>query len=143
MRAVEILEGMSSTGKHGSVHLLDLQLQSNTITAILHNTVARQIAELDKKWTFRPKGGATPDLTTKDGKGIQVKATSDKTVKGNRVSVNEGYFVVVKYSRENYELIINEILMGDLESDDWDRREGTQWAFLKPTGEAKLRKIYP
>jgi hypothetical protein len=49
-QATEILEGMGYIGKHGSIHLLDLQLQSNTVTAIPHNMVAWQIAKLDRRW---------------------------------------------------------------------------------------------
>ena len=142
-QAAEILEGMGYTGKHGSIHLLDLQLQANTVTAILHNMVAWQIAQKDKRWTFRPKGGATPDLTAKGGEGIQIKATSNTHIKGNKVSTNEGYFVAVKYKRTGYEIKINELLMGVLKSSDWIRPKGTQWAILKPGAEARLRKIYP
>jgi hypothetical protein len=53
------------------------------------------------------------------------KVTSNKKIKGNRVSPNEGYFVVVKCSRENFSIKIDEILIGELRRDDWDRWEGT------------------
>ena len=142
-QAAEILEGMGYTGRHGSIHLLDLQLRSNTVTAILHNMVAWQIAKMDKRWTFRPKGGATPDLTAENGEGVQIKATSNTHIKGNKVSTNEGFFVAVKYNRLGYEIKINEILMGRLKSSDWIRPKGTQWAILKPGSEERLRKIYP
>ena len=100
LRAAEILSGMGYIGRHGSVHLLRLNLQSNTVTAILHNMVAWQISQLDKRWAFKPKGGPTPDLTNPQGEGVQVKATSDRFIKGNKVSPNEGYYIAVKYSRE-------------------------------------------
>jgi len=48
LRAADILSGMGYTGPHGSIHLLDLNLQSNTITSILHNMIAWQISKLDK-----------------------------------------------------------------------------------------------
>ena len=57
LRAAEMLSGLGYTGSHGSVHLLRLKLQSNTVTAILHNMVAWQISRLDKRWVFKPKGG--------------------------------------------------------------------------------------
>ena len=143
LRAAEILSGMGYTGRYGSVHLLRLNLQSNTVTAILHNMVAWQISQLDKRWTFKPKGGPTADLTNPQGEGVQIKATSNRLIKGNKVSPNEGYYVAVKYSRENFSIKINEILMGELKRDDWIRPEKTQWAILKPEAEARLRRIYP
>jgi hypothetical protein len=143
IKAAEILSGMGYIGSHGSVHLLKLNLQSNTVTAILHNMVAWQISQLDSNWSFKPKGGRTPDLTNLKGEGAQIKATSDEQVKGNKVSPNEGYYIIVKYSRENYTIQINEILMGDLKRGDWQRPKGTQWAILKPEAEARLRRIYP
>ncbi len=56
LNAADILSGMGYTGKHGSIHLLQLNLQTNTITAILHNIIAWQINQLDNKWIFKPKG---------------------------------------------------------------------------------------
>src|SRR5258705_673540 len=85
-RAADILSGMGYTGPHGSIHLLDLNLQSNTITGILHNMIAWQISKLDSRWEFHPKGGRTADLTSKDGSEIQIKTTSDDRIKGNYVS---------------------------------------------------------
>lgn len=146
-RAADMLSGMGYTGTHGSFHLLDLNLQKNTITAILHNLIAWQVSQLDPRWTFHPKGGKTPDLTDKKGDRIQVKCTSNARIKGNFVSVGRGYFVAVKYSkveeRDVWAVKINEILMGELEEGDWDRKERTQWAFLKPEAEAKLQRVYP
>jgi hypothetical protein len=143
LRAAEILTGMGYHGRYGSVHLLKLNLQTNTVTAILHNMIAWQISELNKEWTFKPKGGPTPDLMNSAGDGVQIKATSNRHIKGNKVSANEGYFVAVKYSRKDFHIKVNEILMGDLKREDWERPEGTQLAILKPEAEAKLRKIYP
>jgi hypothetical protein len=40
LRAAEMLTGMGYQGKYGSVHLLRLNIQTNTLTAILHNMVA-------------------------------------------------------------------------------------------------------
>jgi hypothetical protein len=143
LRAAEILSGMGYTGRYGSVHLLRLNLQSNTITAILHNLIAWQISELDKKWSFKPKGGRTPDIINSQGNGWQIKTTSNRQIKGNKVSPNEGKYIAVKYSRENFSIKINEILMGELKRDDWNRPEGTQWAILKPEAETRLCRIYP
>lgn len=80
LRASEILSGMGYHGKYGSVHLLRLNIQTNTLTAILHNMIAWQISELDNSWTFHMKGGPTPDLTDSLGAGIQVKVTSNKHI---------------------------------------------------------------
>jgi len=143
LRAGEILSGMGYTGRYGSVHLLRLNLQNNTVTAILHNLIGWQISELDKKWSFKPKGGRTPDITNSQAEGWQIKATSNKHIKGNKVSSNEGRYIAVKYSRENFSIRIDEVLMGELKRDDWDRPEGTQWAILKREAEARLRRIYP
>lgn len=145
LRAGEILTGMGYHGKYGSIHLLSLKLQKNTITAILHNMIAWQISEIDKNWTFHSKGGSTPDLTSAEEEGIQIKATSNKKIKGNKVSANEGYYIAVKYDIANggYNIIIREVLMGELFEDDWERREGTQWAILKPEAEKRLQRIYP
>jgi small nuclear ribonucleoprotein (snRNP)-like protein len=141
-RAAEILSGMGYTGRYGSIHLMKLNLQANTITAILHQMVAYQISRQDPNWIFHPSGGRTPDLTDVLGHGVQIKATSNTKIKGNMVSSNEGYFVIIKYSKEDYSIKINEILMGEVKGDDWIKRKGTQWAFLKPEAEAKLMKIY-
>jgi hypothetical protein len=99
---------------------------------------------IDPRWTFRPKGGGTPDLTSADGGGIQVKVTSDKKIKGNFVSSGSGYYVAVKYRRKagSTAVEIAEILVGWLEHDDWDRREGTQWAMLTPKAESRMKRIY-
>jgi hypothetical protein len=43
LRAAEILTGMGYHGKYGSVHLLRLNIQTNTLTAILHNMIAWQL----------------------------------------------------------------------------------------------------
>lgn len=143
LTAAEILAGMGYTGRHGSIHLLRLNLQSNTVTAILHNMIAWQISQLDPRWEFKPKGGATADLVAVEGQKIQIKATSNMHIKGNKVSPNEGYYIAVKYSRQNYHIKIEEILMGELKRDDWKRPEGTQWAILKGEAEARLCRVYP
>jgi hypothetical protein len=101
-RAAEILSGMGYTGRYGSIHLLRLNLQTNTITAILHQMVAWQISQLDPTWTFHAPGGRTPDLTDSKGRGIQVKATSNERIKGNRVSPNEGYLHNSKLQKEKF-----------------------------------------
>src|SRR5690242_2088801 len=143
--AADMISGMGYHGPHGSFHLLDLQLQKNTVTAILHNMIAWQIGRIDSRWTFRPKGGATPDQTGDNGAGIQVKVTSDKKIKGNYVSAGDGYYVAVKYHRKPFSTAVEilEILVGWLSRDDWDRREGTQWAMLTKTAEARMQRIYP
>ena len=143
LRAAEILTGMGYQGKYGSVHLLRLNIQTNTLTAILHNMIAWQISELDKRWTFHEKGGATPDLTDSSGIGIQIKATSNTHIKGNQVSPNEGFFIAVKYMREAYMIKISWILMGELSKNDWRRPPGTQWAILKPEAKQRLMQVYP
>ncbi len=89
------------------------------------------------------KGGATPDLTGAQGRGIQVKATSNSHIKGNRVSPNEGFYIAIKYSRVDFTVTIDWILMGELGKDDWVRPAGTQWAILKREAKARLQRIYP
>lgn len=141
--AAAMISGMGYHGPQGSFHLLDLNLQSNTVTAILHNMIAWRLAQIDPRWTFRPKGGGTPDLTGEDGGGIQIKVTSDGKVKGNAVSAGSGYYVAVKYRRKlgTTTIEIVEILAGWLERDDWDRRIGTQWAMLSRDAEARMQRI--
>lgn len=147
LNAAEMLSGISYAGKFGSFHLLrDLNLQTNTVTAILHNIVAWQISRLDCRWVFRPKGGRTADLTCGNGGCIQIKTTSGSKILGNRVSKGAGQYIAVRYELSSNNLLaidIKEILVGTLASDDWDRREGTQWAILKAEAQAKMRRIYP
>ncbi len=146
LEAAEIMTGMGYHGQHGSIHLLDLNLQRNTVTAIFHNLVAWRIGQLDPRWRFHPKGGATPDLSLEDGRGIQIKTTSNAKIKGNLVSRNEGYYVAIKYELKRTPLrrvVVKEILMGELRQEDWERRVGTQWAFLKKDAEARMRRVYP
>lgn len=148
LRAAEMLSGIGYTGRFGAFHLLrDLNLQTNTVTAILHNMVAWQISQLDPRWTFHPKGGGTADLTcAEDGGCVQIKVTSGSRILGNRVSKGEGEYVGVLYgTRTTHSLSIEivEILVGSLRSEDWDRKEGTQYAFLRPEAQAKMRRIYP
>ncbi len=143
-----MLSGIGYTGRFGAFHLLrDLNLQTNTVTAILHNMVAWQISQLDPRWTFHPKGGGTADLTCAiDGSFVQIKVTSGTKILGNRVSQGEGEYVGVLYrtrTTENLSVEIGEILVGSLTSSDWDRKEGTQYAFLKPEAQRKMRRIYP
>jgi len=145
LRAADIIMGMGYTGEYGSIHLLSLNIQTNTLTAILHNLIAWQISELDTRWKFHPRGGGTPDLTNEDGEGIQVKVTSDKQVKGNKVSKNEGYYIIVKYTRDTstYIVTIKWILEGQLYTSDWNRPDGTQMAILKREAVIRLRQVYP
>jgi len=146
LEAADIMASMGYHGQHGSIHLLDLSLQSNTVTAIFHNLVAWRISQLDPKWRFHPRGGSTPDLSTPDGRGVQIKTTSNAKIKGNFVSPGEGYYIAIKYKRKSPPLRgieIKEILMGQLHGDDWERRQGTQWAFLKREAEQRLSRVYP
>ena len=141
--ASDILSGIGYTGPKGSIHLLQLKLQSNTVTSILHNMIGWQLAEHDKRWTFRPKGGGTPDLETSDrSESLQIKVTSDGQVKANRISRNEGKFLIVKYSRIEYRIQIDNVLMGELHDEDWIRPENTQFAILKPEAETRLPCVY-
>lgn len=138
--AAAILSGMGYHGPLGSIHLLSLDLQRNTITAIFHNMVAWRIGENDKNWVFHAKGGRTADLTCGE-EGIQIKTTSDKSVKGNFVSKGDGYFIAVKYTVDHFTVIPKEALMGQLQGSDWERPAGTQWAFLKPEAERRLHRV--
>ena len=106
--------------------------------------IAWQISQLDPRWDFHPKGGGTPDLSNASGQVIQVKATSNKSIKGNRVSANQGYYIAVKYTKKGpFSIEIREIRMGELTGEDWHRPSGTQWAILKPEAEERMRRIYP
>lgn len=142
-RAAEILSSMGYHGNYGSVHLLRLNIQTNTLTAILHNLITWQISELDKRWSFYPKGGATPDLTNQDGISLQVKVTSDKYIKGNQITTNEGNYLAIRYLREEFTIKIIWILLGELHSDDWTKPPRTQLAILKSIALAKLKMIFP
>jgi len=143
LAAAEIMAGMGYTGNHGSIHLLQLNTQTNTITAILHNLIAWQISLLDTRWVFHPKGGGTPDLTDGVGRGVQVKVTSDQHIKGNKVSAGEGYFVVVGYARSQFAVTIKWILAGLLSHGDWGRPQGTQLAILSKEAKMRMRQLYP
>lgn len=143
LRAAEVMAGMGYTGEYGSVHLMRLNIQTNTLTAILHNLIAWQISQLDTEWVFHPKGGGTPDLTNSQGVGVQVKVTSDKQIKGNKVSKNEGYYIAVGYLRKDFKVFIKWILMGLLHDDDWNRPPGTQMAILKTEARIRLEQVYP
>lgn len=144
-RAAEILSGMGYIGKYGCIHLLKLLLQKNTVTAILHNLIGWQISQLDQRWEFKPSGGGTPDLVFRDNAkiGVQIKCSSDKTIKGNRVSTNEGFFILVKYTIEDFTVSIKEIRMGELSRTDWTKGDKTQYAFLNKEAEERLCRIYP
>lgn len=145
LRAADIIMGMGYNGEYGSMHLLALNIQTNTLTAILHNLIAWQISELDPSWKFHPRGGGTPDLTNEDGGGIQVKVTSDNQVKANKISKNEGYYIIVKYTRDTstYTVTIKWILEGQLYTNDWNRPDKTQMAILKREAVIRLRQVYP
>nr|PZN03618.1 MAG: hypothetical protein DIU66_06985 [Bacillota bacterium] len=73
-----------------------------------------QISQIDPRWELKPSGGGTPDLVYNSNIGIRIKCSSDNTIKGNRVSANEGYYILVKYTIEDFTITIKEILMGDL-----------------------------
>lgn len=141
--AVDIMEGLGYTGKHGSIHLMRLGLQTNAITSIFHNLVAWQISKLDHTWKFHSKGGNTADLSDSiTGDTIQIKTTSDNKIKGNRITKHNGYYICVKYRVEDYEIFIREILAGDLLDTDWTKSATTQFAFLTKQGESKLKRIF-
>lgn len=141
-QSAEILSNMGYHGTYGSIHLLQLNIQTNTLTAILHNLIAWQIGELDRRWFFHPKGGATPDLTNQKF-GLQVKVTSDKHIKGNKISANEGNYLAVRYKREEFTIKILWILLGELHSGDWERPQRTQFAILKSSALTGLKMIFP
>lgn len=143
LAAAEIISGMGYTGTHGSIHLLKLNTQTNTITAILHNLIAWQISVLDTRWLFHPKGGGTPDLTNDAGQGIQVKVTSDQHIKGNRVSSGEGFYVTIGYTRDLYTVVIKWVLSGNLRPDDWNKPAGTQLAILSKEAKMRMKQLYP
>lgn len=143
LAASEIISGMGYTGTHGSIHLLKLNTQTNTITAILHNLIAWQISTLDSRWTFHPKGGGTPDLTNDAGQGVQVKVTSDQHIKGNKVSSGNGFYVVICYARSSFSVTIKWVLSGVLCSDDWNRPTGTQLAILSKEAKMRMKQLYP
>lgn len=142
-RASTVMIGMGYIGEYGSIHLLDLNVQTNTITAILHNLIAWQISELDRQWVFHPKGGGTPDLTNDKNQSIQVKVTSDNQVKGNQVSTNEGYYIAIKYIRSDHNVTIKWIIMGQIYADDWSKPKGTQMSILKKEARIRLEQVYP
>ncbi len=141
--SADILSNMGYHGEYGSIHLLKLNIQTNTLTAILHNLIAWKISELDNRWVFHPKGGGTPDLTNINGLSLQVKVSSDKYIKGNQVSVNQGDYLITKYERTEYTVRIILIMIGELKDEDWNKPKGTQLAILKNAALANLRMIFP
>jgi len=141
-QASEMMQGLGYTGKNGSIHLMNLGLQTNAITSIFHNLIAWQIARIGHGWKFHPKGGGTPDLTHIDGASIQVKTTSDNKIKSNRITKHDGFYLCVKYRREGFEIWIKQILSGFLNDSDWSKSQKTQFAFLTEEGEKKLKKIF-
>jgi hypothetical protein len=142
--AGDIIEGMGYTGKYGSIHLMDLRLQTNAIASIFHNLIAWRISKLTKnEWVLHHKGGGTADLTNPLlSKEIQIKTSSDDRIKGNKISKNQGHYICVKYRVEGFELFIKSILKGDLRSEDWTTSDKTQFAFLNKASELKLESVF-
>lgn len=147
--AASVMQSIGYSGSLGSIHLMDLKLQTNTISAILHNLIGWQISKLSKeKWKFHPKGGNTADLTLSSRNGsvmmIQLKVTSDDRIKGNRITKNmqDWYWVIAKYQKEGYTIYVREILMGQLGADAWTSNDKTQFSFVTKEAESRLVKVW-
>lgn len=138
------MQSIGYSGVLGSIHLMDLKLQTNTISAILHNLIGWQISKLSKeRWKFHPKGGNTADLTCKDEK-MQIKVSSDDAIKGNRITKNiqEWFWIIAKYHREGYTIYVRQILMGYLDSSAWITNDRTQFSFVSKEAESKLVNVW-
>ncbi|GEM_PF-1968170 len=126
------------------IPLLGLGLQSNTICAIIHNLVAKRISELNPKWTFRPHGGAGGDLGGPRNIEVEIKTTTDKRIKGNRVTFKPGYSICVFLTKpsQNTPLEIKEVRCGFLQRRDWTSGgQKTQFSFVKGSALSRLRKV--
>jgi hypothetical protein len=151
MEAAEILSGFSYSGLPcGEIRLIrdatrrnvKGKLQTNTVSAMLHNLIAWRINKNDPSWEFLPKGGATPDLK-RGGDEVQVKVTSTKTPMGNKVSKGAGQFILVLYRLEEGDVRIRRIHVGDLLADDWKAGGGnTQFVTLTRDALKKMPCIY-
>ncbi len=119
---------------------MDLVPQTNIISSICHNQVARMVSTLSRDWIFDPKGIL---IHKRDRSTIQIKTTSDGQIKRNRISTSSGYYIVVKYTRQKFTLLIDEILLGFLDDSDWSKSDKTQFAFITKKGASKLKTIYP
>ena len=123
LRAAEILTGMGYQGKYGSVHLLRLNIQTNTLTAKLHNMIAWQISELDKRWALHQVDGLNAYLTNDDGSAIQFRVICGKRKEINRIKPLPGLYSVITYSKSTTDSLtsikIEKIEMVEVTADDW------------------------
>jgi len=142
LAAIEVFNGIRS--KDGTISLVNLKLQTNTLAGILHNLIGREIGRRSDYWRFIPSGAAGGDLEGKKGEPLELKTSSDLQVKGNQVSHNNRYYLVshfVVYPKQN-RIAVVWIRGGRLDAKDWRRPKGTQWAFVTREGEAKLKTIW-
>ena len=134
VKSAEMMKGIGYAGEFGSVHLLDLGLQSNQISSIFHGIIAWNLHNIGCE--INSKG-----QLSYYGKPIRVITTSDKRIKANRISSNAGFHIVVKYTIGVHTIKVNEILVGYLGSKDWNKRSDTQFAFISAAGERSLRRL--
>lgn len=134
IKSAEMMKGIGYAGEFGSVHLLDIGLQSNQISSIFHGVIAWNLhnigCEIDKNGKL-----------SYYGKPIRIITTSDKKIKANRISSNAGFHIVVKYTIGVHTIKVNDILVGRLDSKDWHKRSDTQFAFISAAGERNLRRL--
>jgi hypothetical protein len=140
--AVETFNGFRC--KEGTMSLLDLSLQKNTVAGILHNLIGKELAKRAPYWTFKESGAVGADLIGEKDEPLDLKTSSGLDVKGNQVSRDIRYYLVVHFvlRPERDELVVVWVRAGQLEPGDWRRPKGTQWAFLTETGAGKLRTLW-
>jgi len=140
--AVETFNGFRS--KDGTMSLLDLSLQKNTVAGILHNLIGKELAKRAPYWTFKESGATGGDLIGQKGESLDLKTSSGLDVKGNQVSRDFRYYLVVHFllRPEKDELVVVWVRAGQLGPGDWRRPKGTQWAFLTEAGATKLKTLW-
>jgi hypothetical protein len=140
--AVELFNGFRS--KNGTMSLLDLSLQKNTIAGILHNLIGKEVAKRATYWTFKESGATGGDLIGEKGESLDLKTSSGLDVKGNQVSRDFRYYLVIHFvlRPEKDELAVLWVRAGQLGPGDWRRPKGTQWAFLTEAGATKLKTLW-
>ncbi|HRY29398.1 MAG TPA: hypothetical protein P5079_05090 [Elusimicrobiota bacterium] len=126
------------------IPLLDLKLQSNTICAVVHNLLARGISELNNAWQLREKGSAGGDLGGPENIEVEIKTTTDRRIKGNRIKLKTGYFICLFLSKPAPEgLTLREVRCGYVQRQDWHVMPKTQFAYIKPEVIQMMDRVFP
>ncbi|HOW28850.1 MAG TPA: hypothetical protein PK876_10180 [Elusimicrobiota bacterium] len=143
--AVRVINESSVDYLSRRIPFLSLKLQSNTICAILHNLVARGISELEPGWQLRESGAAGGDLGGPENIEVEIKTSTDKKIKGNRIKLKTGYFICLFVSKPKHDepLALREVRCGYIQRRDWTVQPKTQFAFINPATVSALTQLYP